>query len=98
MKIQHINATLEPEPSYNDVFHRLQVRVYLEGYGDQYFTVVKEYPIDYMKSIWDMLWEDIGKELKNRLLSNEEKKNAEITRRLAAREIEDDDGFGLDKE
>ena len=75
MKIQQIRAMIEPDLHY-DGFAKLTVRVYIENYSDNYVTTRREYPIDYMRSIWDMLWEDIGRELKKGLLESEDKKPA----------------------
>jgi hypothetical protein len=68
MKIHEIRVLIEPN-IYNDNFFTIWARVYPE-YKDV-VNVQMTYPLDYLTSLFDKLWEDIGKELKKGLLESE---------------------------
>ena len=68
MKIQEIRVLVEPFVLIDDSI-RIQVRVY--SGNDKVINVQKVMALDYLKSIFDVVWEDIGRELKKGLLESE---------------------------
>ena len=68
MKIHEIRVLIEPS-TFNENFYTIWVTVHPE-YHDA-INLKKIYPISYVTSIFDQIWEDIGRELKKGLLESE---------------------------
>jgi len=68
MKIHEIRVLIEPN-IYNDKFFTIWARAYPEN--RDVVNVSVTYPADFLVSLFDKLWEDIGRELKKGLLESE---------------------------
>lgn len=69
MKITEIRVLIEPWIHDTDNYE-LRVRIYPE-FGDHY-NIQVVYPLDHLKSVFDMIWEDTGKALKQKLMEEDE--------------------------
>jgi len=80
MKIQEIIVTVEPEIfSYihskgGSEFYKVRIKILTSDHPEKQVGIQNIYPLDHLKSLFDMLWEDIGRELKKGLLESEDEK------------------------
>lgn len=71
MKIREIKVLIEPD-IYGTNFYRATIKIFIAENMNYQYGIQKIYPVDHLKSLFDMIWEDIGKELKQKLIEEDE--------------------------